>query len=165
MRLFTLLISFFFFSDCLIRYPEFPMEYQNRKPAGKTQKKMYYRVRTSMNIDMAGGLSQLKQSILQDSPYEMEEYVYIDPQTSEQRDKVPEKGLFIDAKLNYTPPSVLSFIFGYVSVATLTILPAWSREDGYNVDYTIFKDGQIVKKYSYRVRREAYLWAGLLPFI
>lgn len=56
-------------------------------------------------------------------------------------------------------------VFGYLSLATLTILPAYSGKDGYSVAYRVSVDGEPGKVYRYTIRRKVGLWLPLLPFV
>lgn len=80
-------------------------------------------------------------------------------------DKVPEKGLSVVVETEWRPMSLPALVFGYISVATLTILPAWSTQDGYLVNYHLYVDGEEKEIYRYKITRKAGVWLGLLPFI
>ena len=65
----------------------------------------------------------------------------------------------------WKPLGLPALIFGYISVSTLTILPAWSVQEGFIVHYHLFLDGEKIKSYEYEITRKAGVWLGLLPFI
>nr|WP_232224653.1 hypothetical protein [Leptospira fainei] len=75
----------------------------------------------------------------------------------------PPKGLYVKVQIESVPPSIPAILFGYFSMATLTILPAWSREDGYDIEFQISKDGAPVKSYTYPIRRKVFAWILMLP--
>jgi len=76
----------------------------------------------------------------------------------------PEKGLYLEVETKWKPMTMPALIFGYISVSTLTLLPAWSMHDGYIVKYNIYVDGQKKEAYTYEITRKAGIWLGLLPF-
>lgn len=106
----------------------------------------------------AGGEQAIEETLRQ-SP------VFADAQRLYEGDPVPEKGVVVDIDPAYTAPSLPAVIFGYLSVSTLTILPAYSGKDGYSVGYRVSVDGEPAKTYRYTVRRKVGLWLPLLAFI
>jgi len=80
-------------------------------------------------------------------------------------DPIPDMGLLVTVDPNYLPPSLPAVIFGYLSVSTLTILPAYSGKDGYSVAYRVSVDGKPTGRYRYTIRRKFGIWLPLLPFI
>ena len=76
----------------------------------------------------------------------------------------PQEGLFVSVKVETIAPSVPAIIFGYISVSTLTLFPAWSTKDGYYVIYEVFMDGKRQKSFTYEIRRKAFMWIVMLPF-
>jgi hypothetical protein len=77
----------------------------------------------------------------------------------------PQEGVFVEVNPNYRPPSDMSLLFGYISLATLTFVPALSTEDGFDVSYRLFRDGKLIRQFDYDTRRYIGLWLGLLPFM
>jgi hypothetical protein len=77
----------------------------------------------------------------------------------------PDKGLFLDVHVEWVPPTAAAMVFGYLSVSTLTILPAYSGHDGYVVTYTLYRDGERAKVYQYPVTRKVALWLPLLVLV
>jgi hypothetical protein len=61
--------------------------------------------------------------------------------------------------------TIPALIFGYLSIATLTILPAWSTKDGYRVKYHLYVDGEEKGVYRYEITRKFGMWIVLLPFV
>jgi hypothetical protein len=102
---------------------------------------------------LAGGSDALKQRIKHNSPFK--EVVFVDePQ---------DQGLFIDVDIDPINPSIWAMGFGYLSVATLTILPAWSTQDGNYVTFNVYDNGERVESNEYEVRRGVFVWILMLP--
>lgn len=78
---------------------------------------------------------------------------------------VSEQGIFVEVTPVYQEPSFLALVFGYFSLSTLTILPATSDEDGFDLRFEVFRDGKLVLGREYPVRRFMVMWIGTLPFI
>ena len=76
----------------------------------------------------------------------------------------PKKGIYINIEAIYNLPTVPALVFGYLSVSTLTILPAWSNHDGYKTTYSIYNDGELIKTFEYDRERFFALWLPILPF-
>lgn len=106
----------------------------------------------------AGGEQAIEET-LRESP------AFADADRLYEGDPVPGKGVVVEVDPNYQAPSLPAVIFGYLSVTTLTILPAYSAKDGYSVGYRVSVDGAPAKTYRYTVRRKVGLWLPLLVFI
>lgn len=104
---------------------------------------------------MAGGALALKDALRDRSPY---------GRGMQTGDK-PGDGLFVKATIEPVIPSVPAMAGFYLSVSTLTLLPAWSTRDGYRVVFSVYQDGKQVGSHDYDVRRKAFLWIGMLPFV
>lgn len=78
---------------------------------------------------------------------------------------IPEKGIYVLIEPKYKTPDLPALIFGYLSVSTLTIFPAWSNNDGFDVFYRIYSDGELKKTFRYETRRFLAAWLFLLPFV
>jgi len=76
----------------------------------------------------------------------------------------PRKGIYINIEAIYNPPTVPALVFGYLSVSTLTFLPAWSNHDGHKTTYSIYNNGELVKTFEYDRERFIALWLPILPF-
>ena len=79
-------------------------------------------------------------------------------------DSIPETGRFIAIDPFYKTPTLPAMGFGYLSVSTLTILPAWSNHDGFYIRYSIYEDGKLIDTYQYDRERFVALWIVILPF-
>jgi hypothetical protein len=60
-------------------------------------------------------------------------------------------------------PSIPAMVFGYISASTLTLTPFWSTQDGSDLFFEVFKDGERVKTFHYEVRRKGFVWLPMLP--
>lgn len=78
---------------------------------------------------------------------------------------VVDKGLFIDVRIRSISPSIPAIAFGYISVSTLTLLPFWSTQDGYEVLFDLYRDGKRLKSYEYEFRRNSFIWAPMVALI
>lgn len=77
----------------------------------------------------------------------------------------PEKGLYVETAVKWNPPGVPALIFGYLSIVFLTLLPAFSLREGYQVDYHLYKDGKHLRTFSYDIKRKGAVWIVLLPLM
>ncbi|WP_078128983.1 LIC12231 family lipoprotein [Leptospira alexanderi] len=146
-----LIILFFSFLQC-VTYRDFPQNYIGKGPKSKSSDTvLYYKI---YNGTIAGGSNRLNDVIQFDSPFSQ----------TMKSDTTPEKGLYLKVTIEQKLPNIASLIFGYISFATLTILPVWSNEDGSNVLFQIYRDGQFLKSYEYRVRRSGFVWIFMAPF-
>ncbi|APH42053.1 Uncharacterized protein A9P81_2393 [Leptospira interrogans serovar Copenhageni/Icterohaemorrhagiae] len=144
-------ILFLAFLQC-VTYRDFPKDYIGKAPQSKSSNKiLYYKI---YNGTIAGGSNRLNDVIQFDSPFSQ----------TVKSDTLPEKGLYLKITIEQRLPNIASFIFGYISFVTLTIFPFWSNEDGSNVLFQIYQDGQFLKSYEYRVRRSGFVWILMAPF-
>lgn len=153
MKLIALLLMMMTLSGCITTYREFPEDAIDRKQAPGTCDVMHYNVKRFDILD-AGGYNKLR------------EYFQTTPicKTMKPTDEMPSKGLYLEVEVQWKPLSMPALIFGYLSVSTLTILPAWSAQDGYIVKYDLYQDGQKKESYHYEITRKGGIWLGLLPF-
>lgn len=77
---------------------------------------------------------------------------------------ISEKGIFVEVTPKYQEPSFMALLFGYFSLSTLTILPAVSDEDGFDLRFEVYRDGKQVLSREYPARRFMVMWIGTLPF-
>ncbi len=85
--------------------------------------------------------------------------------TMERVQQPVDKGLFIDVTVKILPPSVPAIGFGYLSFSTLTLLPAWSTRDGYELLFDIYRDGERVRSFDYSFYRGSFVWLPMVLFI
>ena len=143
----------FVLTGCMTTYRNFPVDALDKKPSAGTCDVMQYNIKRFDVLD-AGGYSRL-QEVFRDAAI-CKKMVPVEA--------VPEKGLYLEVETKWKPLTMPALIAGYISVSTLTLLPAWSTHDGYTVKYIIYQDGQKKETYGYDITRKAGLWLGLLPF-
>ncbi len=150
------LVSLFLSSiACITTYRDFPVEYLDSQPGvAKSAGTLYYQIDPEKVVSV-GGFGTLRR-------------IFNGNHTSfnrtEARTEAPPEGIFVHILNDYKPPTVPAIIFGYISVATATILPAWSTEDGYLLTYDVFVNGQRKKTFTYEYTRKIGAWLCLLPF-
>ncbi len=76
-----------------------------------------------------------------------------------------DEGVFIDVTVKILPPSIPAIGFGYLSFSTLTLLPAWSTRDGYEVLFDLYRDGRRVRSFDYTFYRGSFVWLPMVLFI
>ena len=153
MKLIQLIVLSFVLTGCVATYRDFPVDAIDRKRTAGTCDVMHYNIKRFNTLD-AGGYSKL-QEVFRDADI-CRKMVQVEAD--------PEKGLYLEVETKWKPLTMPAFIFGYISVSTLTLLPAWSTHDGYVVKYNIYLEGKMKETYRYDITRKAGLWLGLLPF-
>jgi hypothetical protein len=154
MKLFSGLTAIvFLLTGCAATYRDFPVNALDQKPQKGTCSVMYYNIKRFDILD-AGGYSRLQEIFRNEGLCRQMEPVEADP----------GKGLYIEVEAKWKPVTLPALIFGYLSVSTLTLLPAWSTKDGYLVKYDVYLDGEKKETYHYEITRKAGIWIGLLPF-
>lgn len=138
---------------CIATYRDFPGDALDKKPRTGTCSVMYYNVKRFDILDM-GGYQKLQEMFK--SAGLCKKMIPVDSS--------PTKGLYVEIEAKWKPMTMPALIFGYLSVATLTLLPAWSTHDGYVVKYIVYIDGKGVETYQYEITRKVGIWIGLLPF-
>lgn len=160
MRLFPLLtLLSLFFANCITTYRDYPVGEHLSASREISKEKFYYHIAAFPILEF-GGYASLKsffKSKITKNFNGVEEI--LDP------NEMPEKGIYCKVNTKWVPLSAPSFIFGYLSVATATILPAWSSRDGYDVTFTLFKNGQKIRDFNYSSRRFVFLWIFTLPVV
>jgi hypothetical protein len=153
MRLIIVLALMFALTGCVTTYRDFPVDAIGKKPVSGSCDVLYYNVKKFDILD-AGGYNKL-QTVFRDAGI-CKKMVSVEA--------APEKGLYLEVTTKWKPLSMPALVFGYISVSTLTLLPAWSTQDGYVVKYDIYVNGRKKETYKYDITRKAGLWVGLLPF-
>ena len=78
----------------------------------------------------------------------------------------PANGYYVSIKAQYRPPTIKAIIAMYLSVAlTLTAIPSWSTQDGFNLYYDFYINGHKVRTFYYEVKRFIGIWIVFLPFV
>lgn len=75
------------------------------------------------------------------------------------------KGLLINANVRGVSPSISAAAFGYLSYSTLTFLPFWSTQDGYEIDFEVYNNGKRLKNYNYSFNRRTFVWMPMILFV
>lgn len=138
---------------CVATYRDFPVGALSQPPAPGACDVMYYNVKRFDILDM-GGYNKLN-SIFRNAGI---------CRNAEKADSIPEKGLYVEIETKWKPLSLPALVFGYISLSTLTLLPAWSTQDGYFINYYLYVDGQKKQTFNYEITRKAGVWIVLLPF-
>lgn len=152
LRLLLVLCISMSLSAC-ITYRDFPEEMVNNPPKEKRFNTLYYNIKSTGVLSLGNGADALQTVFKQRTPFT----------TTEKVETAPARGVYCEVETLYKTPTVPAFAFGYLSVATLTILPFWSNHDGYRVNYTVYKDGQKAKTFEYDITRKGAVWLLLLP--
>ena len=120
-------------------------------PQKKFEGTLHYRIRGG---SMFSGDDALKRVMKRETPFAL----------VERTDSDVARGVFLKVRIQTLPPSAPAMIFTYISYALLGLIPTWSTQDGYEIFYEIFRDGELVKSYAYDVRRTTFFWLVVLPF-
>jgi len=137
-----------------ITYRDFPEAMVNKPPQAKPYDTLYYTMPPFNVLSVGSGEDTMRMVFGQKTPFA----------TTEKVDAVPKRGVHCNVEVLYKTPSVPAFVFGYISVGTLTILPFWSERDGYRITYKVSVDGQEKRSFEYDITRKAGVWILMLPF-
>lgn len=141
-------------SGCAINYKDVP-DYTQPSSKYVVTEKVFYKI-NKLPVFTSGGLDAIDEAFRDSKVFRnMEAYYEAD---------IPKSGIYIQVDTEYKAPDMPAVVFGYASVATLTLLPAWSNNDGFNIFYRIYVDGVLVKTLPYESRRFIAAWIVLLPF-
>ncbi|MBI1823840.1 MAG: hypothetical protein HYR80_07005 [Nitrospirae bacterium] len=110
---------------CVITYRNFPEEALHQHEFKKEDEKLYYTVQRFPILE-AGGFNALKSAFRTNRMFS--ETINVE--------EPPEKGLYTSVEVKWEPLSLPSLIFGYLSVATFTLIPAYSGNEGFLVKFT-----------------------------
>ncbi|EMY60275.1 LIC12231 family lipoprotein [Leptospira terpstrae] len=147
------------FSSCITYYRDYPIVDASSKTSNPSKVKLYYHIEPFPILEF-GGYTALKsffKTKLKSQFSDTEEIL--------DEKNIPNKGVYCKVSTQWAPISAQALIFGYLSLATATILPAWSSNDGFDVTYSLYKDGQKLKDFSYSPRRSIFLWIFTLPVV
>jgi len=136
-----------------ITYAGFPEGYDKplvrSSPAPKT---LHFAIEGSA---MFAGPNAIRSVLAAEAPYDA-----IAP-----AEKPPAAGDFLHVKIAQNPPTMPALAFGYLSYATLTILPFWSTSDGSTLAFTLHRDGAPVTAREYVIQRKSFWWILMLPLV
>lgn len=82
--------------------------------------------------------------------------------------KAPDEkggGLHIDVLADNKTIAIGELVWGYIALSTFFILPAYSGASGFYMKYTVYEDGERVGYYEYVIKRRAFAWLPVLPFV
>jgi hypothetical protein len=140
--------------SCITTYRDFPIAMIGKEPQSKLYDTLYYKINPFPILDV-GGQRALHSVFKQKTNFTNTIHVL----------DMPNEGIYCLVDVKWKTPSLPALVFGYISIAFSTFLPAWSLQDGYVIDYHLFVDGQQKKVFEYEVTRKVSLWIALLPFI
>lgn len=132
-----------------VTYRNFPRDYVKSPPA-KTAGTLTYKI---VGSSAAGGVRELQEVMQKKSPCD----------SAERTEGPPSSGYYVEIRIKGMAPSIPAMVFGYLSVSTLTLTPFWSTQDGSDLFFEVFKDGERVKTFHYEVRRKGFVWLPMLP--
>lgn len=115
---------------------------------------LYYKVRPLQGVSM-GGIDALKRAMKENEVFAR----------SELGDIPASQGVSVDVYAQWLPPSLGAMVYGYVDLSLLAILPLYSDSMGYDLQYTVYRDGRKIRIYEYPVRRRVFMWLPVLPFV
>lgn len=122
------------------------------RPAQRVET-MYYKVRAVQGLSM-GGVDGLKRAMKQNEVFAR----------SEMGDAPTSRGVSVDVNAVWVPPSIPAAVYGYVDLSLLGLLPLYSDSTGYDMQYTVYRDGRLIRIYEYPIRRKVFVWLPVLPF-
>ena len=141
-------------ASCIITYRDFPVAMVGQPPTSKPYGTLAYHINPFPVVN-SGGQTALETIFRERTPFTKTRLV----------NEVPSEGLYCLVDVEWRPLSLPALVFGYISISTLTLLPAWSTRDGYVVHYHVFQNAKERDSFSYPITRKMGLWAGLLPFV
>ncbi|MCZ8157544.1 MAG: hypothetical protein O9264_15585 [Leptospira sp.] len=146
-----LIFGILFTQNCLISYRDFPKILPIPAQEKNKDAILVYNLPNFPQFNL-GGREALKSYFDTKTPFK---------NTQEGVD-VPKVGYLINVKVDYRSPSKPALVFLALSTITATFLPAWSEQDGYDVQYHLYKDGKVVKVYEYHIFRNYSQWLPLI---
>ncbi|MDF3819808.1 hypothetical protein P3G55_07860 [Leptospira sp. 96542] len=143
-------IIYFSFTNCIISYKNYPKVLPLPAQEKTIDKPLVYILPTFPQLNL-GGREALKTYFETKSPFK----------NTMEGTEVPKSGYLVNVKVNYRSPSKEATVFLGLSTLTATILPAWSSQDGYDIEYLLYKDGKKVNSYEYHIYRNYAQWMPL----
>jgi len=136
-----------FFANCIISYRDFPQAPPSPSLEKKSDAVFFYMLPTFPQLNL-GGREALKEFFDNKTPF----------RKTQEGNEVPKSGYLVNVKVNYRSPSKSAVVFLGLSTITATILPAWSNQDGYDLEYILYKNGTQVSSFQYHIYRNYYQW-------
>lgn len=146
------LLAFLFLTNCLIGYKDYPKILPLPSEEKNLDSNFVYVLPTFPQLNL-GGREALKNYFENKTRFK---------KTTEGVD-VPKTGYLVNVKVNYRSPTPIATAFLGASTLTATFLPAWSTQDGYDVQYILYKDGKKVGTYDYHIFRNYAQWILFIP--
>jgi hypothetical protein len=124
--------------------------------SGATQEqKLQYKINNVPQLTLGGAYPQLVESMQRNGVFAQSIRV----------DDAPKSGLYVEVITQAKEMSTASLAWGYVSLSTLHILPAYSGSGGFNVRFHVSRDGHKIRIYEYPIRRQIFAWLPVLPLL
>lgn len=146
-------ILLFFTTHCIIGYKDYPKIPPVPDLEKKIDANLVYALPTFPQLNL-GGREALKNFFETKTPFK---------KTIEGLE-VPKQGYLVNVKVTYRSPSTAAAVFLGISTVLATLPPAWSKQDGYDLEYILYKNGNKVGTYQYHIYRDYYQWIGLALF-
>ncbi|TGM25893.1 hypothetical protein EHQ82_04995 [Leptospira selangorensis] len=147
-----MLLAFFMMTNCIISYKDYPKILPLPSEEKTLDTNFVYVLPTFPQLNL-GGREALKNYFENKTRFK---------KTVEGVD-VPKVGYLVNVKVNYRSPTPVATAFLGISTLTATLLPAWSTQDGYDVQYLLYKDGKKVGTYEYHIFRNYAQWLLFIP--
>jgi len=74
----------------------------------------------------------------------------------------PAEGLFVELRTKWVPPSAVAMTALYISYIFAFTLPSYSGSSGHVLDFYVYRDGEKVRSYQYRIYEETFVWLPAL---
>jgi len=139
-------------SSCIVVYRDFPVERIGKPPESRSYDLLFYHI-NPFSFPNEGGKEALHSVFNNQTPFANTADVT----------EIPPRGVFCLVDVEWRSPDTTASFFHYLSVATMTVLPSWSVQEGYKVRYYLYIDGANRKTFEYKITRKTGLWLGLLP--
>jgi len=133
-----------------VTYRNFPRGYVNTPPPPRSGSAVAYKV---VGASVAGGVGELRQVMENNSPFT----------SMERTEERPNQGYYVEVHVKGKAPAISSMVFGYISFSLLTLTPFWSTQDGSDIFFEVYRDGERLKTFHYEVRRKGFVWLPMLP--
>lgn len=143
---------------CLLALTTGCMTYRNIPPAEANLNNSLQKISGTLNYKIEGdslfaGPMAVREVLAKEAPYALI--------SATEEDSA--KGDYLKVSIAQTPPSIPAVAFGYLSFATLTILPFWSSNDGSILTYSFYRNGEKVGSREYVISRGTFVWIVMLP--
>ncbi len=174
-RLLGLLACIFTLTSCIVTYRDFPQVDLQTPPLKKKDFPIYYHfepIQAGMLIDVDVETRQAlpfawstigPNWIGYDELQRVFEESSIFPKAFA-TDTAPTKGLYCLVSITERKPSRFALEWGGSVVFSLSFIPGYSGEGGYELRYDLVIDQQLKQTYHYEITMKGVTWIALLPF-